>query len=617
MKKLNNKGFAISTVIYGLSIMGILLVAILMATMASTRSNSRQLAKSIEEELNRFSKTETFFNQKMSGTKPISQEYIVPANGWYKIELWGSSGANGAKGAYTTGIIELKEGQILYFYVGKNKSSKETDVRIVNGDYSDTYSASTRIMVAAGGGGTSTAAGGTLYGYNASMIATGGKIAAEKNKDFNLTSGTLIGLTSGYGPSTVKEPNPSNTIITPKVLGENGGGDGFTPSKDSNVGGASFIAGYAGSYGYEKYNNKLKISRNPIMNVYEQEYEDDSSDYIYTSSKGSYYFVDGMMLPNTNGSAGKAKIERMVVKTKDGEKLIKKNTNFNRNISSVKDCVDSTDANITTKISVISEGMELVPETATLSRSTENGQKCAIINFSSSKDIDEIAVWHKNSGVDYQNHNISVYDVEAHVWIPIKAKSAQTKFSETETVTGYRVSAYQYNSTGNLPDTGNYYIMPVLIDNKVVTAQANSTYDSKAIEIAEINGYKRQRWSIEKITPMKEEDPSGKYKVVELARYKALTILQDENIIGNELGADQIFNKYTRDDTQWWDIVPMGNGTYVIKTIIPPFEGSTGNAVAQTNSAYNTTYNKLIIGPSNAYNTTRFKLISVDYSSSN
>ena len=55
--KLNNKGFAISTVIYGLSIMGILLIAIVMATMAATRSNSRQWAKSIEDELNRFSKT--------------------------------------------------------------------------------------------------------------------------------------------------------------------------------------------------------------------------------------------------------------------------------------------------------------------------------------------------------------------------------------------------------------------------------------------------------------------------------------------------------------------------------------------------------------------------------
>ena len=36
MRKLNNKGFAISTLIYGLAIMGIMIVAILMATMAQT-----------------------------------------------------------------------------------------------------------------------------------------------------------------------------------------------------------------------------------------------------------------------------------------------------------------------------------------------------------------------------------------------------------------------------------------------------------------------------------------------------------------------------------------------------------------------------------------------------
>ena len=49
MKRLNNKGFAISTIIYGLSIMGILLVAMIMAEMATIRSNTRQMSKSIEE----------------------------------------------------------------------------------------------------------------------------------------------------------------------------------------------------------------------------------------------------------------------------------------------------------------------------------------------------------------------------------------------------------------------------------------------------------------------------------------------------------------------------------------------------------------------------------------
>ena len=64
MKK-NNKGFAISTVIYGLSIMGILLVAIMMATMSSNRTHTSQLAKSIEEELNRISRTEISFGYKI------------------------------------------------------------------------------------------------------------------------------------------------------------------------------------------------------------------------------------------------------------------------------------------------------------------------------------------------------------------------------------------------------------------------------------------------------------------------------------------------------------------------------------------------------------------------
>jgi len=121
MKRMNNKGFAISTVIYGLSIMSILIVSILMGTMSSTRSNSRKLSKTIEEELNRYSKTDTSFKASTAST-PEAQEYIVPTgqSGWYRIELWGAQGGNnGGLGAYTSGIIKLNEGDILYFYVGK------------------------------------------------------------------------------------------------------------------------------------------------------------------------------------------------------------------------------------------------------------------------------------------------------------------------------------------------------------------------------------------------------------------------------------------------------------------------------------------------------------------
>ena len=129
MKKLNRNGFAISTVIYGLSVMGIMIVAILLATISQNRSNTSQLAKSIEDDLNRFSRTETSFRAQVDDSNsPAAQEYIIPETGWYRIELWGSKNGNGGNGAYTSGIIKLEEGEIIYFYVGK-KDGSEADVR--------------------------------------------------------------------------------------------------------------------------------------------------------------------------------------------------------------------------------------------------------------------------------------------------------------------------------------------------------------------------------------------------------------------------------------------------------------------------------------------------------
>ena len=141
--KLNNKGFAISTIVYGLAVMGMLLIAMIMATLSNNRTNSYQLSKSIEEELNRISKrTATFEARETSdgeSSMPEAQEYRVPdgQSGWYRIELWGAQGGgNGGYGAYTSGITYLEEGSILFFYLGQHKSSsssgRETDVRFGN-----------------------------------------------------------------------------------------------------------------------------------------------------------------------------------------------------------------------------------------------------------------------------------------------------------------------------------------------------------------------------------------------------------------------------------------------------------------------------------------------------
>ena len=89
---MNNKGFAISTLIYGLSIMGMMLIAILMGIMSVNRSNNRAMSNETEDELTKFSQTDTVFS-----ASNASQTFKVPVgeSGWYRIELWGASGGNG------------------------------------------------------------------------------------------------------------------------------------------------------------------------------------------------------------------------------------------------------------------------------------------------------------------------------------------------------------------------------------------------------------------------------------------------------------------------------------------------------------------------------------------
>lgn len=51
MNKLNNKGFAISTMLYGLLIILILIITTLMSTMSFNRKNSKEFTDTIVEEL--------------------------------------------------------------------------------------------------------------------------------------------------------------------------------------------------------------------------------------------------------------------------------------------------------------------------------------------------------------------------------------------------------------------------------------------------------------------------------------------------------------------------------------------------------------------------------------
>ena len=206
------------------------------------------------------------------------QEFIVPADGTYKIEAWGAAGgyslnnnkkgSQGGNGGYTSGKIELKRGEILYIYVGKKgedgtyqKDSEAsfnggglgtwdheddeaagagggaTDIRLVSGEWNDFESLKSRIMVAGGGGGASWNTKGGSAGGLTGYIANKNTIAGSQ------TGGYKFGIgQDGYG-----------TGDSDGVAGAGGGYYGGTASDshystvyESAAGGSSFISGHEG-----------------------------------------------------------------------------------------------------------------------------------------------------------------------------------------------------------------------------------------------------------------------------------------------------------------------------------------------------------------------------------
>lgn len=230
------------------------------------------------------------------------QEYIVPADGTYRIELWGASGGDlepyvGGKGSYTDGYIALKKNQILYVYVGGQGTNTAvggynggdsllpgeeafgssgggaTDIRLTGGAWNSFDSLKSRIMVAAGGGGAnyrnSTSendkkmygsgnggSGGGLWGYagTSESFASDSVSGYQSHNSYSIgTGGTQVlgGTRKGY--------NGTSQLISSAIAGgfgkgssqeQSGGGGGwYTGSRSSHGGaggGSSYISGHIG-----------------------------------------------------------------------------------------------------------------------------------------------------------------------------------------------------------------------------------------------------------------------------------------------------------------------------------------------------------------------------------
>ena len=282
-----------------------------------------------------------------------SQTFTAPITGTYKIELWGASVQNQGNtgkisylfGAYTSGEIELNKNEKLYIYVGEmgtrqdisttynggGSSSKgsygaqgsqyyqnysgagATDVRLIDGQWSEIKSLRSRIMVAAGSGRGSRGGGLTSENtYNENSLCISGEslyyaYGATQTKAGYSNKNTLFG-SFGIG---------GNGEITSLYYGSSGGGGGYSASwhtdnakcaAGESSGGSSYISGHTGCVAVTSENDttpKSGCTTGTTNNSCSFHYSDkvftdtimiDGYGYEWTNIKGSLTLV-----PNPSG----------------------------------------------------------------------------------------------------------------------------------------------------------------------------------------------------------------------------------------------------------------------------------------------------------------------------
>ena len=406
---MNNKGFAISALVYGLVIMGILIVAMLMKTVSSTRENQKLLSEMIEDELNNLGMSSSAFVP-VAGDE--GQVFTAQEAGLYRIELWGAAGANGSggKGSYTSGVIYLEEGQSLFFFIGQSTASggHETDVRLNSNDgYDGHNSYETRIMVAGGGG---------------------------KNADAD---------GKGLVRSDTLKLNP------PSLEGVVDGGHGYIPGATATDGGSSFISGYGGSQAI------IKGLGNPNDPTYR--YNENTgvvgNTYQYDSRPDKkYYFVDGLVIPGVNTGAGKATIRKI-------GNDINKIKNETVVASKIEICNNNTETPFTAssintvKISAIGDATSDGGQNFTSDNDSLAGG--CLSNTFTAKTIDEVTI----SGLEQGNkYKVTITTSEDNIVFNNITPSSSGEF---------RYSTYQ--SRGSLPRQSNYYIQSVSGESTFLT----------------------------------------------------------------------------------------------------------------------------------------------------
>ena len=564
MKKMNNKGFAISSLLYGLLLVAFLVVAVLMSVMASNRKNTSTLINKIEEDLNRHSLTVTEFEY----TDDV-QEYIVPPGkaGWYKIELWGGAGAGtigdttDKRGSYVGGIVYLPENMHLYFYVGGagiegtttynqlNSTTAggggATDVRTLSaGKNGDVQTSKETIFMLAGGG-----AGGGRYAessYNGgtdagtSFISTYGGQRMEENLPI-LNSVMMHAVNGGSGKATIElvSQNPQNVLPAKKTNGL---------SNILEVRDCLTVSGFGASNEGRNGGNELWTEVQVYAEVTSSSLYSQNMTGVVKSDSGTFR---GDALPDTIKNTSMAAIS--------GKK---------------------TTAGIT------------------------NGtQSCIIIQLGGTRrNIEEISLFHHiTGGTQVLGEEISVRSNSGQAFSPIITYDANTL--PTETTEGIRISARQLGRNEVPEGSHNYYLE--LSNGPGRLATATTSDDKRNITQLMFNeGAKKRKWTITKLA-------DGKYKIVDAHDFLALQPSQTDSTGLAENGITvSTISQYTDEMWQKWNILHQPSGYHMIQYVKPNDQGEMLCMTAE----YTTQNMPLKLLPCNASDKKQlWKLVTAEY----
>lgn len=264
--RLNNKGYAVSGILYTMLLMFVLILAGVLSMMSTRKVLLDKMKKEVENNLNGQDRTivpeppvlePQVYDFEYTGAV---QTFGVPYTGKYKLEVWGANGGGyntsysttGGRGGYSVGTINLSSGTTLYIYVGGQGGLANTAGGFNGGGNSKSYGGSgggasdirigvdslyARVIVAGGGGGG---------GYQNTIGGYGGGVTGGDGGAGNVTAG-------GGGTATSGGTAGSGGVVgvfggaQERTSGAGGGGGGGWYGGGSGMSGGTDSGGGGGS----------------------------------------------------------------------------------------------------------------------------------------------------------------------------------------------------------------------------------------------------------------------------------------------------------------------------------------------------------------------------------